>query len=80
MSVWQDIRTFSAEGVSVMNGYVPESVLPTNSVTYSTDAGGQVYCHIGNTHIKVTEHFPETGRSIGELIEDMILYAARQDG
>ncbi len=34
---------------------------------------------MGKTRIKITEHFPEKGRTMGELIEELILYAARQD-
>ena len=47
---------------------------------YSTDENGQQYCCIGNTRIKITEHFPQTGKTVVELIGDMILSAARQDG
>ena len=34
---------------------------------------------MGKTRIKITEHFPERGRTMGELIEELILYAARQE-
>ncbi len=46
---------------------------------YAVGEDGQEYFHIGKTSIKITEHFPEKGRTMGELIEDLILYAARQD-
>ena len=49
------------------------------SVFYSYGSGGEMYCQIGNTRIKVTEHFPRKGKTMSELIEDMILYAAGQD-
>ena len=40
---------------------------------------GQAYFHIGKTRIKITEHFPEKGRTVGELVEELILHAARRD-
>ena len=46
---------------------------------YATDEDGQRYFYIGKTRIKITEHFPEKGKTMGELIEDLILYAARED-
>ncbi len=45
---------------------------------YAVGEDGQEYFYIGKTRIKITEHFPEKGRTMGELIEDLILYAARQ--
>ena len=51
-----------------------------SSVFYSFGSGGEMYCQVGNTRIKVTEHFPKSGKTMGELIEDMILYAAGQGG
>ena len=47
---------------------------------YSTDENGQQYCCIGNTRIKVIEHFPATGKTIVELMGDMILADAHLDG
>lgn len=46
---------------------------------YAVGEDGQEYFHMGKTRIKITEHFPEKGRAMGELIEELILYAARQD-
>ncbi len=60
--------------------YDPGAAAPAASnVFYSFGAGGQMYCQVGNTRIKVTEHFLKSGKTMGELIEDMILYAAGQD-
>ena len=47
---------------------------------YSVDQTGQTYFCVGDTRIKVTEHFPQTGKTVVELMGDMILSAARQDG
>ena len=47
---------------------------------YSVDENGQQYCRIGNTRIKVIEHFPPTGKTIVELMGDMILADAHLDG
>lgn len=47
---------------------------------YSVDENGQLYCCIGNTRIKVIEHFPQSGKTIIDLIGDMILADARLDG
>ena len=46
---------------------------------YAVEEDGQEYFYIGKTRIKITEHFPEKGKTMGELIEELILYAARQD-
>lgn len=46
---------------------------------YTVDEDGREYFCIGKTRIRITEHFPENGRSMGELIEDLVLYAARQE-
>ncbi len=46
---------------------------------YAVDEDGQEYFYIGKNRIKITEHFPEKGKTMGELIEDLILYAARQE-
>ena len=50
-----------------------------NQGFYSVDQTGQTYFCIGNTRIKITEHFLEKGKTMGELIEDLVLYAARQE-
>ncbi len=51
-----------------------------NKAAYSVDRNGQQYYCIGDTRIKITEHFPRTGKTMVELMGDMILSAARQDG
>ena len=45
---------------------------------YGVEEDGQEYFYIGKTRIKITEHFPETGADMRELMAKMILSAARQ--
>lgn len=47
---------------------------------YGEDENGQDYFYIGNTRIKVVEHFPDAGPSLCDLMERMILYDIRQQG
>ena len=71
------------EGESALNEYhgCDSSRKSTGSKpVYSTDENGQQYCCIGNTRIKVIEHFPATGKTIVELMGDMILADAHLDG
>ena len=49
-----------------------------NSSVYGIDEDGLLYFYCGHRRIKVTEHFPETGRTIGELMEDLILHEAKK--
>lgn len=35
------------------------------------------YFTYGNTRIKITEHFPEIGKTLDELLADVIQYAAK---
>ena len=46
---------------------------------YGVDEDGQEYFYIGKTRVKITEHFPDEGKSIGDLIEDMVFYDAGLD-
>ena len=47
---------------------------------YSVDENGRQYCRIGDTRIRVTEHFSPSGKTIVDLIGDMILADAHMDG
>lgn len=38
---------------------------------------GTLYFLYGNTRIKVTEHFAENGKTVVDLLEDVILYEAK---
>lgn len=35
------------------------------------------YFTYGNTRIKITEHFPDVGKTLNELLADVIQYAAK---
>ena len=45
---------------------------------YLTDENGIEYYCCGNTKIKITEHFAEDGKSMGELLEDLIIREAKK--
>ena len=45
---------------------------------YLTDENGIEYYCCGNTKIKITEHFAEEGKSMGELLEDLIIREAKK--
>lgn len=45
---------------------------------YVEDEDGQEYFYIGNTRIKVIDHFPAAGPSLCDLMERMILSDARE--
>lgn len=42
---------------------------------YGTELDGTTHFYIGNTRIKVSEHFNDRGKAIGSLIEDVILFS-----
>jgi len=56
--------------------YEPEPTLENTSF-YVTEPDGTRYFYCGNTRIKVTEHFAEKGKTVSELVEDVVRYAAR---
>lgn len=43
-----------------------------------TAANGEQYYIIGNNRIKITEHFPASGKPIEELITDLIAHKIRE--
>lgn len=43
-----------------------------------TAANGEQYYIIGNNRIKITEHFPVSGKPIEELITDLIIHKIRE--
>lgn len=49
-----------------------------NNITKGTVTVDEEYFIFGNYRIKITEHFPEKGRTIDELIEELILYKAKK--
>ena len=38
-----------------------------------TTPDGQQYFHIGNTRIKITEHFASNGKQVDAILEELIL-------
>ena len=45
---------------------------------YLTDENGEEYYCCGNTKIKITERFAEEGKTMGELLEDLIFREAKK--
>ena len=44
---------------------------------YGTEPDGEMYFYIGNTKIKVSEHFAKDGKPLEDLLEDVINYSAK---
>ena len=44
---------------------------------YGTEPNGEMYFYIGNTKIKVSEHFNKDGKRLEDLLEDVIKYSAK---
>lgn len=51
------------------------TLLPSDG-SYMT-INGTLYFLIGKTRIKVTEHFPDGGPTVTELVEDVITHSAK---
>lgn len=49
---------------------------PPSSGSYAT-IDGTLYFIFGKTKIKVTEHFPEGGPTVTDLMEDVISHSAK---
>ena len=45
-----------------------------NTAFYATDEDGETYFYCGNSRLKVSEHFADTGKPVGDLLEDVIGY------
>jgi hypothetical protein len=58
----------------------PDERKPTleDSSIYMIAEDGTLYYFCGNTRIKVTEHFAETGKTLSELMEEMVLREAKK--
>ena len=57
----------------------PEPTLENTSV-YVTEPDGIQYFYCGNTRIRVSEHFSQSGKPMDTLIENVVQYAARNAG
>lgn len=42
---------------------------------YGTELDGTTHFYTGNTRIKVSEHFNDRGKAIGNLLEDVISFS-----
>ena len=49
-----------------------------NTSHYGTELDGTTYFYCGNTRIKVVEHFPESGKPMEALVEEVIRYAGKE--
>ena len=49
-----------------------------NTSFYATEKDGCLYHYCGKTRIKVSEHFSDHGKSVSELIENVILHTAKK--
>lgn len=58
----------------------PDDLEPTleNTSVYVIEPDGALYFYCGNTKIKVTEHFAEEGKTMGELLEEYIIREAKK--
>ena len=50
---------------------------PVSEPYYGTEPDGEMYFYVGNTKIKVTEHFAKDGKPLENLLEDVIKYSAK---
>ena len=57
--------------------FKPEPTLK-NNFYYASEKDGCLYHYCGKTRIKVHEHFSDHGKSVGELIENVILHTAKK--
>ena len=48
-----------------------------NTSFYVVEPDGTEYFYCGNSRVKVSEHFPENGKTIRKLMKNVIQYAAR---
>ena len=46
-------------------------------IFYAIEFDGTMYFYHGNTRIKVTEHFSDHGRTMTDLMEDVVQFAAQ---
>lgn len=53
----------------------PEPTLENTSVYFTED--GVNYLIVGKTIIPISEHFTDNGKTVGEVIEDVIRFAVR---
>ena len=50
---------------------------PVPEPFYGTELDGEKFFYIGNTRIKVSEHFNKDGKPLEDLLEDVIKYSVK---
>ena len=50
---------------------------PKREPYYGTEPDGEMFFYVGNTRIKVSEHFNDHGKTINDLLEDVIKHSAK---
>ena len=50
---------------------------PKREPYYGTEPDGEMFFYVGNTRIKVSEHFNKDGKRLEDLLEDVIKYSAK---
>ena len=50
---------------------------PKREPYYGTEPDGEMFFYVGNTRIKVSEHFNKGGKPLENLLEDIIKYSAK---
>ena len=50
---------------------------PVPEPYYGTEPDGEIFFYVGNTKIKVSEHFNNDGKRLEDLLEDVIKYSAK---
>ena len=60
----------------ILKGWKRESE-PVPEPYYGTESDGEMFFYVGNSKIKVSEHFNDKGKSIEELLENVIKYSAK---
>lgn len=63
---------------NAMNKITKEQMAELQGQTI-TDENSERYFIIGNTKIHIVEHFKENGPTLTELLEELILYKAREE-
>ena len=50
---------------------------PKREPYYGTEPDGEMFFYVGNSRIKVSEHFAKDGKPLEDLLEDVIKYSAK---
>ena len=50
---------------------------PKREPYYGTEPDGEMFFYVGNSRIKVSEHFNKDGKLLSDLLEDVIKYSVK---